>query len=545
MPATDSISTVSFVSLGCPKNLVDSEKMLGLLAEDGMLPVSAGEASPAHDDSTNTDLGAGNSTEHTIDDADAIVINTCGFLESSKEESLGVIRAAVRAKNEGRVKRVIVAGCLVQRHRSKLNEWVPGIDSMVGVFDRDHIIEAVRGPGSTELASDDTPPYWIHANAITKAKDVGRDTVGLTVNGKDGKGVGYFESDAGRLRLTARHFAYLRISEGCNQACAFCTIPSIRGKMRSKPLVAIKAEARELCADGARELCLIGQDTTSYGDDIGQGWNDETKSGGLPELLRAVCEAADEATKADGLSRWVRLMYAYPSNFRGEFIEAFSHLCQTSCLVPYIDIPLQHASDNMLTAMRRHVSAGHQSQLIHDLRERIPGLAVRTTFISGFPGETDQDHQDLLAFIEEHAFEAVGVFEYSQEDGTPAGTMEQNPALAVPAETKRERKSEIMALQQSLAFEQAEFLAEQFDPDTPVDSGLRLDVLIESSAGVSEDGTPVYKGRAYFQAPQIDAVTLVHSLAELPIGDFTRCAVVDSEGYDLIAVPEADLLAAE
>ncbi len=544
MPKAEPISTVSFISLGCPKNLVDSEKMLGLLAEDGMLPVSATEPSAPHDDSTNTDLDAAHSSDHSIDDADAVVINTCGFLESSKEESLGVIRAAVKAKQEGRVKRVIVAGCLVQRHRAKLAQWVPGIDSMVGVFDRDHIIEAVRGPGSTEITGDDTPPYWIHANAIVKAKDEGRNTVGLTVNGKDGKGVGYFESDAGRLRLTPRHFAYLRISEGCNQACAFCTIPSIRGKMRSKPLDAIRDEALELCADDARELCLIGQDTTSYGDDIGQGWNQSTRTGGLPDLLRTVCAAADEATQADGLARWVRLMYAYPSNFRDEFIDAFAHLCETSCLVPYIDIPLQHASNTMLTAMRRHVKAEQQSTLIHTLRERIPGLAVRTTFISGFPGETDQDHRQLLDFIEEHSFEALGVFEYSAEDGTPAGTMEADPKLAVPDDVKRQRKDEIMALQQTLAFEQSEFLAAQFDPQSPADSGLRLDVLIESQAGVSEDGTPVYRGRAYFQAPQIDAVTLVHSVEPLAIGEFTRCAVIDSSGYDLVAVPEA-LLCAE
>ncbi len=541
MPHAREISTVSFVSLGCPKNLVDSEKMLGLLAEDGMVPVSAGEASAPHDDAANTDLDAGRDSAYTIDDADAIVINTCGFLESSKEESLGVIRAAVEAKREGRVKRVVVAGCLVQRHRSKLNDWVPGIDSMVGVFDRDHIIEAVRGPGGDDLSTEDTPPYWIHANAITKAKDSGINTVGLTVNGKDGKGVGYFESDAGRLRLTPRHYAYLRISEGCNQACAFCTIPSIRGKMRSKPLETITAEAHELCADGARELCLIGQDTTSYGDDIGQGWNQASLSGGLPDLLRNVCNAADQASQADGLSRWVRLMYAYPSNFRDEFIDAFAELCATSSLVPYIDIPLQHASGRMLDAMRRHVSAEQQSELIHRLRERIPGLAVRSTFISGFPGETEDDHQQLLAFIEEHAFEALGVFEYSREDGTPAGTMEMDPALAVPAEVKRRRKAEIMTLQQSLAFEQAEFLAEQFDPDAPDDSGLRLDIMIEEAIGRGDDNAWLYRGRAYFQAPQIDAVTIVRSQHGLATGDLTRCVVVSSDGYDLVAVPEAEL----
>lgn len=538
------IKTVSFVSLGCPKNLVDSEKMLGLLAEDGLMPVSASEGSAAQDDSGNTDLDAGRGTEHTIDDADAIVINTCGFLESSKEESLGVIRAAVKAKQEGRVQRVVVAGCLVQRHRAKLNEWVEGIDAMIGVFDRDHVVEAVRGPRRDAITAEEAPPYWIHANALVKAKAKGMNTIGLTVNGKDGKGLGYFESDSGRLRLTPRHYAYLRISEGCNQACAFCTIPSIRGKMRSKPLQTIATEARELLMDGALELSLIGQDTTSFGDDIGQGWDLATGKGGLPSLLDAVCDVADEFAKADGIKRWVRLMYAYPSNFRDEFIDAFARRCAESSLIPYIDIPLQHASDRMLGLMRRHVTSAQQGELMHKLRERIPGLAIRTTFISGFPGETEQDHEQLLEFIEEHGFDAVGVFEYSSEDGTPAGTMELDPALAVPAETKRRRKSEIMALQQELAFDQAAFLADQFDPEDPHDSGLRLDVLIESRAGQTEEGTPLYKGRSYFQAPQIDAATLVVSTepaGPLPVGSFVRCAVIGSEGYDLVAVPEVEL----
>lgn len=541
MPEGAPIKTVSFVSLGCPKNLVDSEKMLGLLAEDGLMPVSAGGPTAAHDDASNTDLDAGRISEYAIDDADAVVINTCGFLESSKEESLGVIRAAVRAKEEGRVQRVVVAGCLVQRHRAKLNEWVQGIDAMIGVFDRDHVVEAVRGPRRDAITAEEAPPYWIHANALVKAKAKGINTIGLTVNGKDGKGLGYFESDAGRLRLTPRHYAYLRISEGCNQACAFCTIPSIRGKMRSKPIEAIVAEAHELLKDGALELSLIGQDTTSFGDDIAQGWNPSTGTGGLPALLDAVCDVADQYAKADGLPRWVRLMYAYPSNFRDEFIEAFARRCAESSLVPYIDIPLQHASDRMLTLMRRHVSAAQQSELMHRLREQVPGLAIRTTFISGFPGETEEDHEQLLEFIDEHGFDAVGVFEYSKEDGTPAGTMEADPALAVSPEVKRRRKSEIMALQQELAFEQAQFLADQFDPDQPHDSGLRLDILIEENTGDTHDDATIFKGRAYFQAPQIDASTLVMAQGDLPIGSFVRCAVVASEGYDLIAIPEAEL----
>jgi ribosomal protein S12 methylthiotransferase len=198
----------------------------------------------------------------------------------------------------------------------------------------------------------------------------------------------------------------------------------------------------------------------------------------------------------------------------------------------------------MLGLMRRHVTSAQQGELMHKLRERIPGLAIRTTFISGFPGETEQDHDQLLEFIEEHAFDAVGVFEYSSEDGTPAGTMELDPTLAVPAETKRRRKSEIMALQQELAFDQAAFLADQFDPEDPHDSGLRLDVLIESRAGQTEEGTPLYKGRSYFQAPQIDATTLVvttEPAGPLPVGSFVRCAVIGSEGYDLVAVPEVEL----
>src|SRR6185369_8111610 len=272
-PQDQQVRTVSFVSLGCPKNLVDSEKMLGLLAESGLAPVS-------HDPQR---AGFGG--------ADAVVVNTCGFLEASKEESLGVITEAVAAKERGEVKRVIVAGCLVQRHRAKMLDWAPGIDAMVGVFDRDHIIEAVRGtrPERSSLSeASDQPRYWIAANALQAAKERGHKTAGLTVNGKDGKGVGYFEDDSARLRLTPRHYAYLRISEGCNQNCAFCTIPSIRGKMRSKPLERIVAEAKELLADGAFELNLIGQDTTSYGDDIGMG---AAAGQGMPAMLKAVSEA--------------------------------------------------------------------------------------------------------------------------------------------------------------------------------------------------------------------------------------------------------------
>ncbi|MEE2907609.1 MAG: hypothetical protein VX527_07220, partial [Planctomycetota bacterium] len=242
---------LAFVSLGCPKNLVDSEAMLGTLVEAGYHVVPESEPH------------------------DAIVVNTCGFLEASKDESLSVIREAIDRKKEGELKRVVVAGCLVQRHRAKMLDWAPGIDAMIGVFDRDHVIEAVSGqpdgppdrPGLAETS--DKPTYWIAGNALQAARDRGLDTTDLTVHGKDGKGIGYFEGDGARLRLTPRHWAYLRMSEGCNQRCAFCTIPSIRGKMRSKSMDNILGEANALLSDGAFELNLIGQDTTNWGRDIG------------------------------------------------------------------------------------------------------------------------------------------------------------------------------------------------------------------------------------------------------------------------------------
>ena len=522
--------------------------MLGLLAEDGLAVVSA-------------DAESGG--------ADAIVINTCGFLEASKDESLEVIHDAIRAKEQGKLKRVIVAGCLVQRHRAKMLEWAPGIDAMVGVFDRDHIVEAVRGAKAQRASlapSPDQPKYWIAGNALVAAKDRGLNTTGLTVNGKDGTGIGYFEDDSARLRITPRHYAYLRMSEGCNQNCAFCTIPSIRGKMRSKPLDRIAAEAKELIADGAFELHLIGQDTTSYGDDIGLGLSPSPREGagggqastkgdrysrGLPAVLKAVSDAFDHA----GVDGWVRLMYAYPTNFSDLIIEQLAELVHRSLggkgagrVLPYIDIPLQHASDRMLTAMRRNVSAAHQLELMRKLRRAIPNIAIRTTFITGFPGETAADHRQLMQFVEEVNFDAMGVFEYSKEEGTVAGTMEDDPALAVPPEIKSQRRHELMELQQRLAFKRAEDLAKKFDEHRPHDTGVRIDVLIDAplrtkgkkTSGVSSGGG-LYMGRTYAQAPQIDAVTYVQSARTLSPGELVRCVIVGSDAYDLVARPIDDL----
>lgn len=491
--------TVGLVSLGCPKNLVDSEKMLGLLAEAGFAPVSY---DPESDDA-----------------ADVLVVNTCGFLEAAKEESLGVIREAVHAKREGRLGRVVVAGCLVQRHRARLLEWEPGIDALIGVFDRDRVADAAMGRKPDRSGPDD-PACWIAGSAGVAAKQRG---VALTSSGRPVEG--YHEDDSARLRLTPRHYAYLRIGEGCSQNCAFCTIPAIRGTLRSKPLDHVIAEARELLLDGAFELNIIGQDTTNYGTDLDQ-------SAGLAELLSALSAEVD-AVAGTG---WLRLMYAYPTNFDRAMVEAFAGLCERGRVVPYIDIPFQHASDRVLEAMRRRVSADQQRRLIEQLRQSVPELAIRTTLLTGFPGETEDDHDQLMAFVEESRFEAMGVFAYSPEPGTPGARMERDPALAVPEEVKQRRRDELMRLQRGIALTRAEAMV-----------GRRVDVLVDGAVQTNAAlanvpaGSAIHVGRTCFQAPEVDAATYVASRSPLVAGELVHCQVVASDGYDLIARPAEDL----
>ena len=485
------VRTVAFVSLGCPKNLVDSEKMLGLLAEDGLTPTA------------------------DEDHADALVVNTCGFLEASKDESLQVIREAAERKRDGRLQRLIVAGCLVQRHRARMLEWCPDIDALIGVFDRDRIVEAVRGGKRprNDLGLE-LPVYSsIAGNAAVARRDRGL---------AEDPAPGYFESDAARLRLTPRHYAYLRMSEGCNQNCAFCTIPSIRGKMRSKPIAAVVSEMRELMNDGAFEINLIGQDTTSYGQDIGE-------PAGLVGLLQSLDAVAQEFGGA-----WVRLMYAYPSTFSDGMIDALARLPH---LVKYIDMPLQHIADRVLDRMRRRTSRDLIEKLLAKLRDRVPGIAIRTTFISGFPDETEAEHEELLEFITQTGFDAMGVFPYSPEPGTPAGSMHAR-GEAVPPEVVTRRVEQLMLAQQRIAFERAANWATQ---------GREMDVLIDAptasrsraTTGVGKGGA-LHRGRHPGQAPDIDGTTYVQSKKPRAPGELVRCRVVDSDGYDLIAQPLDD-----
>jgi ribosomal protein S12 methylthiotransferase len=464
------IRSVAFVSLGCPKNLVDSERMLGLLAGDG-LAVTPDAAQ-----------------------ADAIVINTCGFLEASKTESLQAIRDAIEMKRSGQCKRVVVAGCLVQRHKTSLLSEVPEVDRLVGVFDREHIVQAVRGLEN---------PRQDHGHYLGKYHDLSAELAGGQVAARQTKKnrLPVFEDDRGRLRLTPRHYAYLRLSEGCNQGCAFCTIPSIRGPMRSKPIEQILAEARELAADGAVELNLIGQDTTSFGTDIGF-------APGLSGLLKTLDRQLKDV-------HWLRLMYAYPSCFTDEMIRT---LAECGRVVKYIDMPLQHINDQVLSRMKRRVTRKQIETLLRKLRDWVPGIALRTTFIAGSPGETDEQHAELVRFVQEFGFDMMGVFPYSAEPGTPMGRMPDQVSDSV----KQHRVEELMLAQQGVAFAKAR-----------AQVGNMIEVLVDRPASTDEGGSFIARSRG--QAPEIDSVVYVKNKS-LHAGQLVNVKVIDYQAYDLVAL---------
>jgi ribosomal protein S12 methylthiotransferase len=448
----DAPPVVGFVSLGCAKNLVDSERMLAQIAESGAILTGDESAS------------------------DVVVVNTCGFLEASREEALEVIRELAERKARGELRRVVVAGCLVQRDGEKLLEDVPEIDALVGVHNREQVASAVWGGAPAGRSPRPTPELHLgdyHPQPW---------------------------SDQGRLRLTPSHYAYVRISEGCNQKCTFCTIPSIRGPHRSKTPAELVAESRELIADGARELVLIGQDTTSYGLDRGY-------SPGLAGLLHELDAACDGA-------RWIRLMYVYPSILTDEMIAAIAACAR---VVKYIDIPLQHISDRMLRAMGRRVTRVQTETLLAKLRERIPGVTIRTTFIVGFPGETEADVDELVAFVEDFGFDAVGAFMYSYEAETPSARI---PGHLDDA-TKRARHERLMLAQQGVALRAARDWI-----------GRTFDIVVDEA---DEDGVV---GRHAGQAPQVDAVCrFADDAAQRDPGELVAVRCVDTADYDLVVEP--------
>jgi len=393
----------------------------------------------------------------------------------------------------------------VQRHKTKLLNDVPEIDRLVGVFDREHIVEAVRGQEN---------PRQAHGHFLGKYHDLSRQSQqdgGLRAipaaerRAATGRRLPTFpfEDDRARLRLTPRHYAYLRMSEGCNQGCAFCTIPGIRGPMRSKPIEQILTEARELAADGAVELNLIGQDTTSYGTDIGY-------EPGLSGLLRNL----DQQLPRD--VQWVRLMYAYPSCFTDAMIDT---LAASDRVVKYIDMPLQHINDRLLTLMKRRVTGEEIRTLLGKLRDRVPGISIRTTFIAGSPTETDAEHAELLEFVRNFGFDMMGVFPYSPEPGTPMGRM----AGQVAEDVKQHRLEELMLAQQEVAFARNSNLV-----------GTQMKALIDKRQPTPAGAPAVFTARHAGQAPEIDSVVFVQG-RELHPGEFVDVTITDYQAYDLVA----------
>ena len=441
----------SFISLGCPKNTVDSERMLGLLQLEGYELVQ------------------------DTAEADFAVVNTCGFIEAARTESFAAIDEMLALKESGDLRGVIVSGCLAERQQEQLLTERPGIDHLVGVFGRDEVTKVadrlIGGLEEQRLVFQPAPARPL--------------------------------ADQDRMRITPRHFAYLKISEGCDRLCTFCAIPKMRGKHATKPIEEVIAEATQLAQDGVRELVIVAQDTTYYGMDL----YGEPR---LVELLR-------ELEKVEGLD-WVRLMYLYPMYFTDELIDT---IAASQKIVPYLDMPLQHINDRMLKRMQRRVRRADTEELLDKLRQRIPGVTMRTTLITGFPGETEEEFQELLEFVAQQRFERLGVFQYSLEPDTPAARLPSH----LPEEVKQRRYDQLMEVQQQVAFDWAESQI-----------GKQLDVLVD--AEVPEQAGAML-GRTVCDAPDVDCVTYV-SGAELRTGQIVPCEVVATSGYDLVAVAIGD-----
>ena len=471
--------TLAFVTLGCAKNLVDSERMLGHLTMDGYALVPE----PA--------------------EADVVVVNTCGFIEAARQESLGVIREMIDLKEQGKLKAVVVAGCLAERKKETLLQEVPGIDHLVGVFGREEITAVCDKVLSDKTPSDRQPSTRKKEPAQARRKV----SLEMTAPKPDllheqrtlfkPAPVRALPDDA-RLRITPRHFAYLKISEGCDRLCTFCAIPGMRGKHATKPMEQVLAEAQELAADGVRELNIVAQDTTYYGMDL-------YGKPRLDDLLK-------ELDRVDGID-WIRVLYVYPMYLTDSLLHVLS---TAKKIIPYIDMPLQHINDTMLRRMSRKVTRKSTVELVQKLRQSIPGLVLRTTFIVGFPGETEEQFQELVDFTQEMHFERAGVFTYSFEPGTPATKLPKH----LPEEVKQERRDRLMKAQQKLAFAWSKRQV-----------GKTLDVLIDCP---DPEMPGWWLGRSYADAPDIDPIVKVKA-KKLNPGMLIPVNVTAAEGYDLLA----------
>jgi ribosomal protein S12 methylthiotransferase len=454
------------ISLGCPKNLVDSEVMLGLAQQGGH---------------QLTQDAAG---------AEVLIVNTCAFIDSAKQESIDAILEMAQLKKDGACQRLIVTGCMAERYRDELKAQIPEIDAVLGTGQVPEIVGAITG--------DATPMTFYRS-----ARAVQSPAPSLKSSGPGALPTYIYDADTPRLLATPRHYAYVKIAEGCDYKCAFCIIPTLRGEYRSRPGESIIREARALAARGVKELLLISQDTTFYGID-------RHERGALAKLLR-------ELNQIDGLE-WIRLLYLYPTTIDDATLAAMAE-CDKVC--KYIDLPLQHASNPVLKRMKRPGTHAGYDALLSKIRERVPGVALRTTFIVGFPGETDADVAELAGFVSDHAFDHVGVFTYSHEEGTSAFGLVDD----VPAKAKKARRARIMGLQKRLV--QKRQLAR---------IGQRARVVVD---GPSSDHELVLRARLESQAPDIDASVFLTDCdpSAFRPGDFTEVEIVGSREYDLIGRP--------
>ena len=431
------------VSLGCDKNLVDTEMMLGLLNKDGY---------------TFTD------DEH---EADVVVVNTCCFIGDAKEESVNTILEMAELKKEGRCKALIVTGCMAQRYKQEILDEIPEVDGILGTSTYDEIsnvLKKVLG-GSRESCFHDL-------NALPNV-------------------------EVPRVVTTGGYYAFLKIAEGCDKRCTYCIIPDLRGSYRSVPMERLIEEAKQLASQGVKELILVAQETTLYGIDL-------YKKKSLPKLLHELC-------KIPGI-QWIRIQYCYPEEITQELIETIR---EEEKVCNYLDIPIQHASDRILKRMGRRTNQKQLRKMIASLRSQIPDIALRTTLISGFPGETEEDQEEVMRFVDEMEFERLGVFAYSQEEDTPAAEFPDQ----VPQELKEERRDEIMELQQEISYEKSQSMI-----------GKVLEVMIEGK--VADENA--YVGRTYMDAPGVDGLIFINTDLDLMSGDFVRAKVTGALEYDLI-----------
>jgi ribosomal protein S12 methylthiotransferase len=471
---------IGFVSLGCPKNLVDGEVMLGFAQQ------------------------AGHEITPVASDADVIVVNTCAFIDNAKQESIDAILEMAQQKRDGRCSRLVVTGCLAERYREELRQEIPEIDALLGTGELPGIVEAIDpmsdGRGSM---SDSVKPLTFfksntgHRSSIIDHRPTGHGS--LTTE----RPTYLYDASTPRVLTTPRHVAYVKIAEGCDYTCAFCIIPTLRGIYRSRTAESVVAEARGLAERGVKELLLISQDTTFYGID-------RHERGALAKLLR-------ELNAIDGLD-WIRLLYLYPTTITDDVLAAMAE-CDKVCR--YIDLPLQHASADVLKRMRRPGTRKTYDALLSRIRERVPGVTLRTTFIVGFPGETEQDFADLETFVEDTRFDHIGVFTYSHEEGTRAYQVNDD----VPSATKRKRRERLMKRQQRIVAERQK-----------VRVGDEVRVMVD---GPAPDHELVVLGRLEGQAPEIDPVVYLTDCdpSSQRAGSLITARIVGARGYDLIAAP--------